>query len=347
MLNHSFILRLSLFYFTASCVNTCNPAENNPLILNNKEQQSLKALVAHIIQNGLWSSSDNSGRTFNNTSRFYSRIEPADLTTEELEEQNILKRFKINYIGSIEGQIEEIIGHLHLTKDNPQTYNAPNTILLHGQPGTGKGYLVGHLSKILRIPLLSCSAGSFIDKYAGQSAKNIIEFFSAIKNSDKFLLVFIDEIDAIALKRSRSGSSGEYRAALTTLLIEVQKISSQKNVMLFIATNTLEDLDEAVVSRFQGQMIELKRLTDKQELIAFFRKSLKDNNITSEKELQEKAMILYNRSSGYLWSNRCASRELSKIVGLTLRHIYVQKNIHEKTVSFEQAVRNSFEQIQC
>lgn len=62
------------------------------------------------------------------------------------------------------------------------------------------------------------------------------------------VIIFIDEIDALA--RSRSTDMHEAsRRILSTLLRKIDSFESNTNVMLICATNRKEDLDPAMLSR--------------------------------------------------------------------------------------------------
>eukprot|EP00461_Guttulinopsis_vulgaris_P001236 UN01236 len=82
--------------------------------------------------------------------------------------------------------------------------------------------------------------------YVGVGAKRVRELFrKARKNAPS--IIFIDEIDAVAKKRSSKGhGSGEREATLNQLLVEMDGFNTTAPVVVFAATNRVEMLDNAL-----------------------------------------------------------------------------------------------------
>ena len=98
-------------------------------------------------------------------------------------------------------------------------------------------------------------------------------------------IIFIDEIDAIALHRSFQSLRGDVSEIVNSLLTEMDGISENKSVITIGATNNPTSLDFAVRSRFEEE-IEFK-LPDDEERLAIIENNLKtmplDNNLDLEK----------------------------------------------------------------
>ena len=196
----------------------------------------------------------------------------------EKKHEKVLETLKKEYIGTIPKQIERLIKYFVYYDQNLLNHvNMQNRILLHGETGTGKTYLVKALSKALGIPYAYLPAGLFADKYIGQSSRRIKATFNAIKDFKKPVLFFIDEIDAISCQRKGS-THDENRAMLTTLLIELANLDEVPNVYVIAATNCKDEIDKALMSRFSGSICELKPLnvSEKAQLLE---KYCKDHNL--------------------------------------------------------------------
>ena len=157
--------------------------------------------------------------------------------------------------------------------ENPEIFNqwAPKNILFYGQPGTGKTMLVKALTNELNIPLYLIKATSLIGDHVGDSSSKIHELFEkASKNSPS--LIFIDEIDAIALHRSFQSLRGDVSEIVNSLLTELDGISNNDAVMTICATNNLNSLDYAFRSRFEEE-IEFE-LPNEEERLAILKKKL-------------------------------------------------------------------------
>ena len=163
-----------------------------------------------------------------------------------------------------------------LTKylENPEKFGpwAPKNILFYGLPGTGKTMLVKALANELNVPLHLIKATSLIGDHVGDSASKIHELFKKA-NEKSPSIIFIDEIDAIALHRSFQALRGDVSEIVNALLTEMDGISENKSVITIGATNNPTSLDYAVRSRFEEE-IEFK-LPDDNERKEILEKNLK------------------------------------------------------------------------
>ena len=85
-----------------------------------------------------------------------------------------------------------------------------NKFLFEGMPGTGKTETVKQIARILERELYIVDFSLIIDSKLGQTQKNISELFNEINNfsNPDAVIILFDEIDAIALDRTNSNSSG-------------------------------------------------------------------------------------------------------------------------------------------
>src|SRR5438552_14942566 len=84
---------------------------------------------------------------------------------------------------------------------------APRGILLCGPPGTGKTLLARAAAGEAGVSFLSVSGSSFQENFAGVGAARVRRLFARARNLAP-CLIFIDEIDALGLKRGRGNDSG-------------------------------------------------------------------------------------------------------------------------------------------
>ena len=150
--------------------------------------------------------------------------------------------------------------------ENPESFGpwAPKNILFYGLPGTGKTMLVKALANELEVPLYLIKATSLIGEHVGDSASKVHDLFKkASENSPS--IIFIDEIDAIALHRSFQSLRGDVSEIVNSLLTEMDGIIENKSVITIAATNNPTSLDYAVRSRFEEE-IEFKLPNDDERL---------------------------------------------------------------------------------
>ncbi len=152
--------------------------------------------------------------------------------------------------------LDEAIEELREVKEylaDPERFRAlgaelPKGILLCGHPGNGKTLLAKALAGEAGVPFYFVSASSFVEQYVGLGAARIRSLFEQAKARDEPAIVFIDELDAIGVKRS-GGSNGEreFDHTLNQLLVELDGFASSSGVLILGATNRPELLDPALV----------------------------------------------------------------------------------------------------
>lgn len=225
----------------------------------------------------------NDSHKYDDDEHYFIPKEPFALSQEE-KKIDVQERISKKYIGEIPNLVKDVIfyfsHHEECVKNNISIHNR---ILLHGKPGTGKSYLVKVLAEQLELPILSFTASFFEDKYFGESSRRIRRAFEAAKKYNKPILIFIDELDALATKR-KGKTQSEHRATLLTLLTELQELHGDKNIFVFAATNDLKALDAAAKDRFAGCICEIKDLTV-QEKAKLFTKQFTDKGVTIDPKL--------------------------------------------------------------
>jgi cell division protease FtsH len=127
----------------------------------------------------------------------------------------------------------------------------PRGALLVGPPGTGKTLLARAVAAEAGVPFISANGSDFVEMYVGVGAKRIRELYQEARSHDR-AIVFIDEVDAIARRRSfgspgDTGSGGlvEHENTLIALLTELDGFE-KSNVITIAATNRPDVLDPAV-----------------------------------------------------------------------------------------------------
>lgn len=118
-------------------------------------------------------------------------------------------------------------------------------LLLYGPPGCGKTYIARALAGEVGAAFMSIRISDVLGQYFGESEGNLHDIFETARANAPVVL-FLDEIDAVGLKRSAATSS--YMRALTNqLLMELDGIGSEnEGVFILAATNTPWDVDPAL-----------------------------------------------------------------------------------------------------
>ncbi|KAA6220902.1 AAA family ATPase [Streptomyces albofaciens JCM 4342] len=119
-------------------------------------------------------------------------------------------------------------------------------LLLYGPPGCGKTFIARAVAGELGAAFLSVSVNDVLDMWIGNSERNMHEIFATARRQAP-CVVFLDELDALGGKRSRTQHSG-MRNTVNQLLTELDGIDAQANEGVFVlaATNLPWDVDLAL-----------------------------------------------------------------------------------------------------
>jgi len=176
-------------------------------------------------------------------------IQPSALREVYVEKPNV----KWSDIGGLEEVKREIREAIELPLKKPHLFEKMGIrpikgVLLYGPPGTGKTLLAKAVANESEANFISISGAQVLTKYVGESEKTVREIFRKARMAAPCIL-FIDEIDAIAPKRSGSGSDGTFvtERVVDTLLTEMDGLKSLKDVVVIAATNRPDILDPALM----------------------------------------------------------------------------------------------------
>lgn len=120
-------------------------------------------------------------------------------------------------------------------------------VLLFGPPGTGKTYIARAISHEVNAKFVYINPSTLLSKWFGSFEKKIEQLFR-IARENAPTVIFFDEVDALAPKRSRTDSSVMKRA-VPQLLAEMDGFSKDRREMVLVigATNNPWDMDEALM----------------------------------------------------------------------------------------------------
>ncbi|MEE9192926.1 MAG: AAA family ATPase, partial [Thermodesulfobacteriota bacterium] len=130
----------------------------------------------------------------------------------------------------------------------------PKGIMLTGPPGTGKTLLAKALANQSNVNFISIKGAELLSKYVGESEKAVREVFQKAKQVSP-AIIFFDEMDALAPKRSDADSNRVSERVVSQLLTELDGIEELVDVFVLASTNRVDMVDPAILRSGRFDMI--------------------------------------------------------------------------------------------
>jgi AAA+ superfamily predicted ATPase len=142
-----------------------------------------------------------------------------------------------------EMQRERVLGEWGF--DQKLSLGKGNAALFSGTPGTGKTMAAEVISNELGLDLYKIDLSRIVNKYIGETEKNLDLIFSAAEDANAIL--FFDEADALFGKRTDVRDSHDRYANLEVSYL-LQKMEEYDGLAI-LATNLRDNMDEAFMRR--------------------------------------------------------------------------------------------------
>jgi proteasome regulatory subunit len=156
-------------------------------------------------------------------------------------------------IGGLDEQILEVREAVEEPLVNAQQFEdvgiePPSGVLLHGPPGTGKTMLAKAVANQTDATFIKMAGSELVRKFIGEGARLVRDLFELASEREP-AVIFIDEIDAIAAKRTDSKTSGdaEVQRTMMQLLSEMDGFEDRGEIRIIAATNRFDMLDRAIL----------------------------------------------------------------------------------------------------
>jgi ATP-dependent 26S proteasome regulatory subunit len=151
-----------------------------------------------------------------------------------------------DWIGKRPEMVDEMVSSFRRVIEGKESWqNLPaRGLLLYGPPGTGKSKLAQAIAGALNVPFIGIGADQLSQKYIGEGAKTVRRIFAQARALDKYVILFIDEIDAAARKRGTENTHAEDERTLDALLQVITEPQNEK-ILIIGATNNKNTIDSA------------------------------------------------------------------------------------------------------
>ena len=152
-------------------------------------------------------------------------------------------------IGGLKNELEKVKEMIQLPLKHPELFerlgiDPPKGVLLHGPPGTGKTLIARAVANESGANFYTINGPEIMSKFYGQSEENLRKKFEDAEK-DAPSIIFLDEIDAIAPKRSEVHGEVE-RRVVSQLLTLMDGLKGRGKVIVIGATNIPDMIDPAL-----------------------------------------------------------------------------------------------------
>jgi transitional endoplasmic reticulum ATPase len=171
-------------------------------------------------------------------------------------------RGEVNYddVGGMGDTIQQLREMVELPLRYPELFtrlgvDPPKGVLLHGPPGTGKTRLARAVANESEASFFTINGPEIMGSAYGESERRLREVFEDAARASPSI-IFIDEIDSIAPKRSQSAGEAEKRL-VAQLLTLMDGLHARSHTVVIAATNRPDALDEALrrPGRFDREIV--------------------------------------------------------------------------------------------
>lgn len=171
-------------------------------------------------------------------------------------------RGTVNYddVGGMSETIRQLREMVELPLRYPELFtrlgvDPPKGVLLHGPPGTGKTRLAQAVANESDAEFFTINGPEIMGSGYGESEKRLREVFEQASRVAPSI-IFIDEIDSIAPKRTQVSGEAEKRL-VAQLLTLMDGLGAQANLVVIAATNRPDAIDEALrrPGRFDREIV--------------------------------------------------------------------------------------------
>ncbi|MBS2126539.1 AAA family ATPase ['Fragaria x ananassa' phyllody phytoplasma] len=216
-----------------------------------------------------------SEKTFDALQEANKKINNLTEQTKQEQENKILnsitnvQQFKVNsskmpefkdLIGMKE-EVEQLQEFLHYLKNTDQykdigVQKPPKGVLLYGPPGTGKTFLAKIIAGESKLPFFTLNSSHFSKQYVGEGPTLINEIFKQARQEAPSI-IFIDECESVFRSRiSNKATNSDHDNIISAFLSQTEgfEVDSKHPVFLIGATNYKDEIDAAILSRFNRQI---------------------------------------------------------------------------------------------
>lgn len=250
-------------------------------------------------------------------------------------EENMVPNVRFSDVIGIEEYKDEIVDIVKYLKD-PSQYSKmgaeiPRGIMLTGPPGTGKTLLAKALAAEAGCKFFYVSGPDVDAFFVGAGAKKVRELFKKARENAP-AIIFIDEIDAMAMDRTKFTNIMVDNSTINQLLVEMDGFRKKDNVIVIGATNMVDRLDSALMrpGRFDKTIsIPLPDVKGREKLFDHYVKKIKIGETINSKLLAER-------------TTNMSAADVANIVNMAIINAVKQKKEGATNSDFDHVIEQHF-----
>lgn len=208
----------------------------------------------------------------------------------------------------------------------------PKGVLLYGPPGTGKTLLAKAIANETEANFIAVKGPELLSKWVNETPQRVKNIFTKARQVSP-AIIFIDEIDAIAMNRSSDDNASARTGmnAVNQLLTEMDGMQELNDVIVIAATNRPDVLDTALLRPGRFDRIIMVGVPDEKARKKIFDVHLKGIPLSNDVDKN----LLITQTEGYVGADiEAVCREAAMF---QLRVDF--KSNHVKMESFEKALK--------
>lgn len=223
-------------------------------------------------------------------------VRPSALREVLIEKPNV----KWTDIGGMQDVKQELIEAVEWPLKNKEAFTRlgvkpPKGVLIYGAPGTGKTLLAKAIANESEANFILVKGPELLSKWVGESEKAVRKIFEKARQSSP-TIIFFDELDALAPRRSISSDSNVTERVVNQLLTEMDGLQELNDIVILAATNRPDMLDTALLRPGRFDRIILAPIPDIKSREEIFKVHIKGMKFNKDFNLKK----IIDQTQGYV-----------------------------------------------
>jgi len=215
-------------------------------------------------------------------------------------------------------------------------------VLLHGPPGTGKTLLAKAIARETGANFIAIQGAEVFSQWLGESEESVRHVFNVARRASP-CIVFFDQLDAIAPRRTAESASGAAQRVVNQLLAELDGMDPLSQVIVIGATNRASAVDPAALRPGRFGVHLYVGLPSDQDRAAILRVHLKSATLAPASDLEDLISELVPMTSSFSGADLAFMAYRAKLQALAERDYQGEP---ELSIDHFRAVVDEFGQVE-